>query len=546
MATRRPAARSAAVVFAALGAVGSMQWLPIPAAAEPAKAAPRSADWPDFLGPNGSGSAAPCEAPLIEAFADAKLVWLSEDPIPNGQAGYISGPKYTVPIYKETISGGYASPILHQGRVYLQYYVPSGDVVAESIVQGLGQRDKWRVEADDVLHCFDAKTGKTVWRKVLPLTTMNFNAFPKGGPSLTPCVSGNRLFMHSAGGRVFAFDAATGDLRWERKTARFDFQEKKRAEAKAKKTVIVYNRDFKTSPVVVDGILVFNDHRYHKTSAPEEHHYEQPSNLIGLDPESGNDVWRIVGGLANGSQPVRWPWKGREYLIARGWKENGIQCIEPRSGTVLWKLMADGPICVSGEYLLARGATDGDEKAGWHECFRISETGATKLWALDRAYGQNWAAAQGGFAYVETAPRGRLICIDLARGSVAGTAPAEKDSHFGYFPRILGHRILCGGGDTDQLHLYDADPKRFRLLDDAFIPNAWGYEMPILPALADGRMYLRTHDRLACIDLRRDAPEGTPLKDTPLLMTAAQVQAAQRGTSPAPPAGSGAATGKRR
>ena len=85
---------------------------------------------------------------------------------------------------------------------------------------------------------------------------------------------------------------------------------------------------------------------------------------------------------------------------------------------------------------------------------------------------------------------------------MAGEAPADKESHFGYFPRVMGSRVVCGGGDTDQLHLYVAGPIGFRRLDDARIPNAWGYEMPMMPALADGWVYLRTHNRLVCIDLR--------------------------------------------
>jgi hypothetical protein len=52
------------------------------------------------------------------------------------------------------------------------------------------------------------------------------------------------------------------------------------------------------------------------------------------------------------------------------------------------------------------------------------------------------------------------------------------------------------------LHLYTSDPKDLRLLDDARFPHAFGYTTKMLPALHDGRMYFRGHDRLICMDLR--------------------------------------------
>jgi len=505
-----------------------------------AGAARAAGDWPDYLGPNANHSAAVFAGPMVELFADARLVWTSE-PIPNGMAG---DGRNAGRDGEHFISGGYASPILAEPdgkalRVYLQYYVPSG-IADESLIKRNGEqfRAKFLVEADDVIHCFDAATGRTVWRKVFPRTALNMQAFTKGGPSLTCCVGGGRLFFHSNGGRVFALNAATGEKLWETKTARHDFQEKIRAYCLTNKGMVAFNRDFKTSPTVSGGAVIFNDHRYHKTMEGGSWHmyYEQPSNLVALDAAGGRELWRIAGGASNNSNPVRWISGGRELVIAGG-QDGKVRCVEPRTGKTLWELPAGGgrTPCVAGQYMLLRVG----DSPGQHVCYRIDEKGAKELWKLPGSYGCpifSVPAAAGGYAYAETSPRGQLICVELATGKVVATAPAAKEGHFGYFPRLMGGRIICAGADSDQLHMYTSDPADFRLLDDAKIPNAWGYEMPILPALADGRMYLRTHDRLVCIDLRADAKEGKPLGQTTLLLGSEQPKRPAKPPPKPPPA----------
>ena len=538
--------RNVAVMTTMVAALAGAGW-----AQQAATSGVQQADWPCYLGPNGNHGAGPFAGAMVERFAAARLAWVSDVPIPDGMAGDGRGPLAG----RFGVSGGYASPVVAGGRVYVQYYVPAGEVAGESHVTKFGEpmRPKFLVEADDVIHCFDAATGKTAWRAVLPRTAMNFQGFTKGGPSLTCCVAGGRVYLHSSGGRVICLRADTGAKLWEAKTARHAYQEKLRAWAKARRAIPAYNRDFKTSPAVIGGVVVFNDHRYHKTMADKgwEMFYDAPSNLVALDGETGKELWRVAGGLSNGANPVRWVCEGKEYLIAKGWPDVGVQCIEPRSGKVLWRITGgpDGKYlfsgsrtpCVAGPYLVTAA---GPPRGQHHVCYRIDLKGATKLWQLPSQYGcpgLSMPAAQNGYLYTETSPRGQLLCVELATGKVVGTAPANRESHFGYFPRVMGSRLVCGGGDTDQLHLYDADPANFRLLDDAKIANAWGYETPILPALAAGRLFLRTHDRLVCIDLRAEAAGGKLLGETDVLRPA---EAGKRPPKPpaAKPAPAGAKT----
>jgi outer membrane protein assembly factor BamB len=483
---------------------------------------------------------------MVERWADARLVWTSDVQIPNGMAGDGRSPGRDG---EHFISGGFGSPILAEGKVFVQYYVPSGEAWQDMLARhGETYKAKFLMEADDVLHCFDAATGKTAWRKVLEKTSMNMQCFTKGGPSLTPCFAGGRVYMHVNGGRVFCLDVAKkGDVVWEYKTARHEYQEKIRKLCREKKQAICYNRDYKTSPVAVGGVVVFNDTLHHKTmvGGTWQTHYENASNLVGLDAATGKELWKLPNGASNGGNPAAWTHQGKGYVIATG-GDRVVRCIEPANGKVLWEQPSgDGlTVAVDGEYMVCGGGS-GEGKAGWHVGYRISPEGAKEIWQV-KAHGRPglaWPAAAGGHMYCESSPRGKLVCVELATGKVSGTAAAAKESHFGYFPRVMGGRVVCGGADSDQLHLYTADPRDFRLLDDATIANAWGYEMPMMPALADGRMYWRTHDRLVCIDLRAGA-KGVPLGGSSLLPSAASAIDAKRpakdggetGAAPKPPA----------
>lgn len=489
--------------------------LPVCCFTAPAVETP-TGDWSTYLGPNGN-LAAPFNQPMVSKWADAKLAWASDQQIPNGQAGD-GRARVNQPYY---MSGGYASPVLADGRVYLQYYVPAGPVddFRMKRIGGETWQDKVRVEADDVIHCFDAKTGKTLWRTVYEKTSLNMQSFIKGGPSLTCCVGDGKVFAHVNGSQVFAMDAVTGKKLWAYKTPRYEFQERFRMEARKHKRMVSFNRDFKSSPTYVDGIVLFNDHLGFKVGTPsggKVWNYGTPSNLIALDAKTGKEIWRIPGALNNSAHAVIWTHKGKQYILANGQKDSGVRCIEPRTGKVRWEQPVQDPttVAVDGEYMVSL------EMAGprnrYYVGFRITASSVKKIWERkDLLRGVfSWPAAFEGRIYAESCPRKEILCIDMATGKLLSRAPAIRERHFGYFPRVMGNRVICGGGDTNELHLYGIRGDQIELLDDASIQNAWGYEMPIMPALADGRAYLRTHDRLICIDLRKGA-KGTPLMDSP-------------------------------
>ena len=133
------------------------------------------ADWPCWRGPRSNGSAAPCGRELVDSLADARLVWASDEVVPDS---YTSDSRSPPRGDLDTIAGGYAAPLVVGGRVYLYYYVPHGRVAAESVANrhlkaGATGRQKWFIDADDVIHCLHARTGRTVWKTAFRGKGMN-------------------------------------------------------------------------------------------------------------------------------------------------------------------------------------------------------------------------------------------------------------------------------------------------------------------------------------------------------------------------------------
>jgi outer membrane protein assembly factor BamB len=135
-------------------------------------------DFPCWRGADGSG-AANSGLTLIEDISKAKLVWKSE---------WIPG------VYGALIQSGNSGVIVADGKVFLTYQEPNDDACDEAFVAkmlevktwaggrgGYGSdpaylkavadpklreayaRKKFAIAANDVIHCFDAETGKTLW-----------------------------------------------------------------------------------------------------------------------------------------------------------------------------------------------------------------------------------------------------------------------------------------------------------------------------------------------------------------------------------------------
>ncbi len=155
-------------------------------------------NWPWWRGPTGRNASEMKDVALVEDAKQAALVWISDELLPTGRGPDTRGKQRR--IAGEALMGGWASPVVADNRLFQYYYVPAGTNYSwgvEKLIRDDADRAAYRihlVDADDVIHCFDARTGRTLWKRVYPLAGLNFASFNKSGPQLTPCIAGNRVF----------------------------------------------------------------------------------------------------------------------------------------------------------------------------------------------------------------------------------------------------------------------------------------------------------------------------------------------------------------
>lgn len=271
-----------------------------PAAKEPASAAASGHDWPQWRGPDRNGAVPPGGPAIADKWPQegpAKL-WQSE-PVASGPP---SGPAVGVS------GAGLGSPVVAGGRVYL--YANDGQ---------------------DVFYCFDAATGKTLWKKTF--------AAPVSGASNTVCVAGEKLYGLGGGGTAYCLNAKTGDEIW--------------------KTPGLGGYKCSSFLVAEGKAVVLGE------------------VLTALNADTGQVVWKqeqIKSGKEGANSPALWKSGGKAYVIQNE-LERGVFCADLTDGRVVWK--ADGgsysTACIEGDRMVL-GVNDKII------AYRLSASGAEKLW----------------------------------------------------------------------------------------------------------------------------------------------------------------------
>jgi outer membrane protein assembly factor BamB len=128
-----------------------------------------AADWPVWRGPARDGMTKETDWKLT---ANPKVLWEAE------------------------VGQGYAGFTVSAGRVYTTGHA----------------------NGEDTLYCFDADTGKPIWKKAYPAELGD--KYYDGGTSATPVVNGDQVYHLSRWGDAMCLDAASGKVCWQKNVAK--------------------------------------------------------------------------------------------------------------------------------------------------------------------------------------------------------------------------------------------------------------------------------------------------------------------------------------
>lgn len=331
----------------------------------------------------------------------------------------------------------------------------------------------------DTVVCLDGKTGKEVWKKEFP------GDIPERelhwGASATPAIWKDRIFAAGSAG-LYCLSVKDGSVVWQVKADLGN-----------------------SSPLVVDGRLYIYESGVIKEA---RYKWRAAKSLTAFNAETGEVLWRQPQvGYTNGSVAM-WTHEGKKYLISGA--PGGPWCVDPDTGTVLWGCPTGAPSVTNIWTCDATPAISGDVLVLYAEpkmAFNLTPQKAEFLWKSPGGTRGASALIYQDHAYF-FGGQGEATCLELKTGKskwskrgITGesSSPIVADGKVFYAP--------CRYGDSSTVGMFRASPENFESLGNTVVaPNLPVPSGAASPAIADGKLYLRMNDCVACYDVKEYGP----------------------------------------
>ena len=427
-------------------------------------------DWPQFLGLRQNGISG--ETGLLEKWPT------------NGPAV----------VWEKAIGTGYGAPSV-SGNLFVFHH---------------------RIQNEEVVEALQASDGKPAWRYAYRSEFVDPYGY-NNGPRCTPVLTSNRCYTFGAEGKLLCLDLQTGKLVWERDT----------------------QKDWNVPPAffgVGSTPILEGDLLIAMVGA-------QPnSGVVALDPKTGKTVWESVGEKTwqgrpkkdwRGEPPVNWASEdkqasystpiaatihGKRHLLCL--MRQGLVSLDPKSGEVNFTrwfraqvpesvnaatpVVVDDMILISAAYyrigaLLLKVRPDGKS---FDEVWRST---ALELHWMTPIYHNGYLYAFSG----RNEPDAVMRCVELKTGKVMWERDERWRPHSMKQPPVYGRGsfIMADGklialGEGGLLGLFKLDHEKPEELSRYQIPQLH-YPSWAAPVLSEKRLYIRSEDRLVCLDLKR-------------------------------------------
>jgi outer membrane protein assembly factor BamB len=360
-----------------------------------------------------------------------------------------SGPRV---VWKKAVGAGLSGPVVVDGKAILFH----------------------RVGDREVVEALNATTGATIWQYGYPSTYRDDFGFDEG-PRAVPVVSRGIVYTFGAEGQLHAVDLASGTRVWSEDTMR---------------RFGVPKNFFGTagSPIVEDGRVIANIGG-------------KDAGIVAFDAKTGTLLWKATSDAASYSSGITTTIAGARTAIFL--TRNGIVMIDPASGHVkaqqTWRARAAASVNVATPLIAGDLMFVSAEYGPGAGVFRLGEGSLTRVWSSDESLSTHYATAvlKDGVLYgyhgrQEFGPS--LRAVDLHTGTVRWSVDQFRAGSI----TLAGDRLVILR-ESGELVLAAATPEAYRPLAKAqVLPGT----VRAFPAIANGLLYLRNGETLACLDLR--------------------------------------------
>jgi outer membrane protein assembly factor BamB len=392
-------------------------------------------EWSRFRGPNGTGES---ETKFPAQWSEKEFEWKVELP------GF-----------------GHGSPVLWGDRIFLM----SAD----------------NATATRYVLCLDAKDGKQLWRRDYPSNVHKLHPQYSSYACPTPAVDAEGMYIAWSDWEhllITALDHAGGDL-WQRDLGGF-----------------VNQHGFGSSPMIYQDLVVVNCSQEPAKDPMNKAPNPTESFVVAFEKSTGKERWRLprITDTASYSVPCVRKTAGGEELLCCTTKE-GIFAIDPKTGKENWSLADVFSMRTVSSPVMAGGLVFGSTGSGGGGHYIVAARP-----------GQNPAVAyeiRREANYVPTpVARGELIffwsdagvarCVEASTGKELWRERTGGRAFFGS-PVRVGDKIYCV--DDGGLLVCLAADRKFQKLGQTDLKE----ECRTTPAIARGKMYVRTVSHLYCL-----------------------------------------------
>ena len=433
----------------------------------------RGEDWPQFLGPHRNGISD--ETGLLERW-----------------------PTNGVPVaWDKNIGTGYGAPSVRGDRLVLHH----------------------RVGDEEIVECFDAATGKPLWRYGYPSRFVDPYGY-NNGPRGTPLLTADRCYTFGAEGKLLCVDLPTGKPVWERDTGK-DWD------------VPPAFFGVGSSPILEGELLIAM-----VGGQPN-------SGIVAFDARTGKTVWESVG-EKNWQGAAMTGWPGEPAVKWKRWDKQASYST-PVAATVNGKRQI---FCLMRQGLVSLNPTNGSANSSFWFRSRLEDSvNAMSPVVLDdlvfisaayyrvgsvllrvrpdnRGLEEVWRSTvmelhwntpihRDGYLYGfsgRNEPDARFRCVELKTGKLMWDRDESWPLHSGYAtppPKVYGRgsAILGEGklivlGEGGLLGLFKANPQKPEEISRWQVPQLH-FPCWAAPVLSRGKLYLRSEDRLVCLNLAK-------------------------------------------